>query len=133
VKLKAEKRLHTVDERSDQVIQVHHGAPTFSEAVAMWKTREDFHAMARWELAESLTDGCTVARLHGCTVARLHGCTVARLQAARSQMEKAIQVPRGVCPFVPFALHPIHPIHPVHPVHVSPFFPCLPKVPDVRQ
>ena len=114
VKLKAEKRLHTVDERSDQVIQVHHGAPTFSEAVAMWKTREDFHAMARWELAESLTDGCTVARL----------------QAARSQMEKAIQVPRGVCPFVPFALHPIHPIHPVH---VSPFFPCLPKVPDVRQ
>ena len=114
MKLKAEKRLHTVDERSDQVIQVHHGAPTFSEAVAMWKTREDFHAMARWELAESLTDGCTVARL----------------QAARSQMEKAIQVPRGVCPFVPFALHPIHPIHPihpVHPVHVSPFSHVSPR------
>ena len=57
---------------------------------------------------------------------RLHGCRVARLQAARSQMEKAIQVPRGVCPFVPFALHPIHPIHPVH---VSPFFPMSPQGP----
>ena len=47
VKLKAEKRLHTVDERSEQVIQVLHGAPTFSEAVVMWKTREDFYGMAR--------------------------------------------------------------------------------------